>query len=99
MPEWVQWLTFALLSLLSMVTFRKGIYTKIRGDVAGFKEGLAGEYVVVEHDLAPGEQSRASFRGTDWTVVNAGDVRIAAGKRAIIVRSEGLTLHIRVEVD
>lgn len=99
MPEWAQWLTFALLSLLSMVTFRKSIYAKIRGDVAGFKEGLAGEYVVVKHDLAPGEQNRTSFRGSEWTVLNAGDVSIAAGERAIILRSEGLTLHIRVEVD
>ncbi len=99
MPEWGQWLTFAVLSLLSMVMFRKSIYAKIRGDVAGFKEGLAGEYVVVKHDLAPGEQSRASFRGSDWTVLNAGDVGIAAGERAIILRSESLTLYISVEAD
>ena len=99
MPEWAQWLTFAALSLLSMFTFRKSIYAKIRGDVAGFKEGLAGDYVLVKHDLAAGEQSRASFRGSEWTVLNAGDVGIAAGERAIILRSEGLTLHIRVEVD
>lgn len=99
MPEWGQWLTFAVLSLLSMVAFRKSIYTKIRGSVPGFKEGVAGEYVVVAQDIAPGEQSRASFRGSDWTVVNACDVGIAAGDRAIILRSEGLTLHVSVEAD
>lgn len=99
MPEWGQWLTFAVLSLLSMVMFRKAIYAKIRGNVAGFKEGVAGEYVVVKHDLAPGKQSRASFRGSEWTVLNAGDVSIAAGERAIILRSESLTLHISVEAD
>jgi membrane protein implicated in regulation of membrane protease activity len=93
-PEWVQWLTFATLSLLSMFTFRKAIYMKIRGGVPGFTEGVAGEHVLMPDDLGPGEQVRASFRGTDWTVVNSSEVSITAGTRAKIVRSEGLTLHV-----
>ncbi len=98
-PEWAQWLTFATLSLVSMFTFRKAIYVQMRGTVPGFKEGVAGEYLVVPDDLAPGKRTRASFRGTDWTVVNAGDVDLAAGARAKIVRSEGLTLHIIGDTD
>ena len=99
MPEWGQWLTFAALSLLSMLAFRRSIYTKIHGNVPGFKEGIAGEYVDVPNDLAPGEQSRLSFRGSDWTVVNAGAVGISGGERAIVLRSEGLTLHVSVDAD
>jgi len=93
-PEWAQWLTFAILSLVSMFTFRKAIYMKIRGGVPGFNEGVAGQHLLMPDDLGPGEQGRASFRGTDWTVVNSSDVSIAAGTRAKIVRSEGLTLHV-----
>ncbi len=36
-PEWVQWLAFAFLSLVSMFTFRRSLYQKIRGGVEGFK--------------------------------------------------------------
>jgi membrane protein implicated in regulation of membrane protease activity len=93
-PEWAQWLTFATLSLVSMFTFRKAIYMNIRGGVPGFNEGVAGQHLLVPDDLGPGEQGRASHRGTDWTVVNSSEVSIAAGTRAKIVRSEGLTLHV-----
>ena len=31
MPEWAQWTTFAVLSLISFFTFRKSLYDKIRG--------------------------------------------------------------------
>lgn len=97
MPEWAQWLTFAGLSLISMFTFRKSLYSKIRGNVPGFKEGVAGEYVVVPEDLDPRQQGRASFRGSDWTVVNDGSDRISAGTRVRVVRSEGLTLHVSAD--
>jgi len=99
MPEWAQWLTFAALSLLSMFTFRKSIYQKIHGNVPGFKEGVAGEYVNILTDLAPGAQSRVSFRGSDWTVVNSGDNTISGGARAKILHNEGLTLHISGDAD
>ena len=98
-PEWVQWLTFAALSLLSMFTFRKAIYMQIRGGAPGFNNGIAGEYLVVPDELAPGQQTRASFRGSDWTVVNAGEIVITAGERARIDKSKGLTLHVSSNSD
>jgi hypothetical protein len=97
MPEWVQWLTFAALSLISMFTFRKALYDRIRGNVPEFKEGVAGDYIVVPIVLEPGAHGRASHRGTDWTVVNSGSARIAAGTRVRVMRSEGLTLHVTAE--
>ena len=97
MPEWTQWLLFAALSLISMFTFRKSLYGKIRGNVPGFKAGVAGEYVVVPEDLNPGAQGRASLRGSDWTVVNDGSERIPGGTRVRVMRSEGLTLHVTAD--
>lgn len=94
MPEWVQWLVFAALSLVSMFTFRKSLYDKIRGDVPGFKEGVAGDFVQIDAELAPGIDSRTQFRGTDWTVLNVGSKTITAGTRAKIVKADGLTLHV-----
>jgi membrane protein implicated in regulation of membrane protease activity len=96
-PEWAQWLTFATLSLVSMFTFRKAIYTKIRGGVPGFKEGVTGQNLLIPNDLGPGEQGRASFRGSDWTVINSSEVAITAGTRTKILRSEGLKLHVSAD--
>jgi membrane protein implicated in regulation of membrane protease activity len=94
LPEWGEWLLFAALALVSMVTFRKALYDKIRGDVPGFRGGVAGDFVEVPVDLDAGQSTRAGFRGSTWTVVNDSRARIPGGQRARIVRSEGLTLYV-----
>lgn len=94
MPEWSQWLLFAVLSLISMFTFRKSLYGKIKGNVEGFKEGVAGDFLVMTEDLAAGAHGRTNFRGSGWAVVNDGTSPIAAGDRVRIRSSEGLTLHV-----
>ncbi len=97
MPEWAQWLAFAALSLISMFTFRKSLYDRIRGDVPGYREGADGDYVVVSEDLEPGEHGRASLRGSNWTIVNDGSNRISGGARTRVARSEGLTLYVNAD--
>ena len=42
LPLWAQWAAFGALSLISMFTFRAQLYEKIRGNVEGFRETLAG---------------------------------------------------------
>jgi len=94
MPEWAQWLLFSVLALVSMFTFRKSLYEKLRGGAPGFDEGMAGETLVVPSDLAAGGSLRASYRGSKWTVVNDGGAVIGGGERATILRREGLTLYV-----
>jgi len=97
MPEWGQWMAFAVLSLLSFFTFRKSLYEKIRGGAVGFNESLSGNTVNVPNELAPGAETRLDYRGTKWTVRNVGDSAIAAGGRATVVEVDGLTLRIEAE--
>ena len=97
MPEWAQWLIFAALSLISMFTFRRSFYERIRGGALGFKDGVDGDYIVIQQELAPRAQGRANFRGSDWTVVNESAEAIGAGTRAKITRSEGLTLYVSAD--
>jgi membrane protein implicated in regulation of membrane protease activity len=99
MPEWGEWLVFAALALISMVTFRHALYMKIRGNVPGFRAGMAGDFVELPEGLESGQSIRTSFRGSNWTVVNDGPEPIASGQRAPIVRSEGLTLYVSTAVD
>ncbi len=97
MPEWAQWMMFAVLSLISFFTFRKALYQKIHGGVVGFKESLAGNTVNVTSELAAGDEARIEFRGTKWTVRNVGSGAISAGSRARVVKADGLTLHVEAE--
>lgn len=96
-PEWGQWTLFAALSLISMFTFRKALYEKIRGGVEGFKDSLAGGSITIAEDVEPGSEARAQYRGSGWTIRNVGSKRIDAGSRAVIVKSEGLTLHVSAD--
>lgn len=96
-PEWAQWLTFAILALLFMFTFRKSLYEKIRGGVQGFRETISGDTIVITEDLAPGSDTRAEYRGTNWTIRNVGDQIILGGTRAVVKKVDGLTLHVNSE--
>ncbi len=97
MPEWAQWLTFAVLSLASMFTFRKSLYEKIRGGAVGFHASIPGNTVEIKEDLPPGKETRAEYRGTVWTMRNVGEAEITAGTRAEVVKVDGLTLHITAQ--
>lgn len=97
MPEWAQWTTFAVLSLVSFFTFRKSLYATIRGGATEFRDTISGDTVNIKEELAAGSESRAEYRGTKWTVRNTGANAISAGTRAKVVKVDGLTLHIEAE--
>ena len=97
MPEWAQWLAFAIMALTSFFTFRKSLYQKIHGGVVGYRENLAGESIIVNRDLAPGAEGRVEYRGTNWTARNVGSTPIASGARVVVVKADGLTLHVTAE--
>jgi len=97
MVLWLQWAVFGALSLISMFTFRRKLYMKIRGNVEGFRDTLAGESVDVKVDLTAGAETRLEYRGTKWTARNTGESTISAGSRAKVVKVDGLTLYIETE--
>lgn len=97
MPEWAQWLAFATLSLISFFTFRKSLYLKLHGGLAGYRDTLSGESIIIDQDLAAGAEARISYRGTKWTARNVGSGAIASGGRAVVVKADGLTLHVQAE--
>ena len=95
-PAWVQWLTFGLLSVAFIVTFRRRIWSRMAG-ASGASAPLIGETAVAQHDIAPGAQGQAELRGTVWTIRNVGDTALTDGARARVVDVEGLLLHVRGE--
>ena len=97
MPEWGQWMLFAIVALIFFVTFRKALYVKIRGGGEGYEQRYVGEIVKVAEEIAPGGRGRAEYRGSDWNVQNTGESPVAAGSHAKVVEVDGLTLKVEAE--
>jgi membrane protein implicated in regulation of membrane protease activity len=96
-PVWAEWLIFATLSLVFMVTFRKSLYEKLRRSGVQYKETLEGENISISAALEPGAEGRQEYRGTKWTVRNVGSQPLTRGMRAKVIKVDGLTLHVDVE--
>ncbi len=91
---WMQWVLFALLALASMLSFRKRLYEKLRGDAPGYDATLTGEYLQLDEDLAPGASCRITYRGSSWMVQNSSSNLIGKGVNTKIERVDGLTLMV-----
>jgi membrane protein implicated in regulation of membrane protease activity len=92
--DWLQWVAFTALAVVSMVGFRRRIYERMRRTLPHMKSGPAGEVVMLTALLPPGETCRVEFRGSSWNAINGGKSVIAAGARARIERVDGLTLVV-----
>jgi membrane protein implicated in regulation of membrane protease activity len=94
-PVWVQWLSFAALSGLLLVGFRRRIWGRIDREAADIDDGIVGESGTLSETIAPGAQGQAELRGAVWTVRNVGDVTLEAGVRVSTVELDGLVLLVR----
>ena len=57
LPAWGQWLLFAMLSIASMVAFRKKLFDKIRGGVERVSDSVVGETIALAQQLEAGDRS------------------------------------------
>jgi membrane protein implicated in regulation of membrane protease activity len=98
-PAWSQGLLFSLLSIASLLLFRKRLLEMFRPSES-LTEGMAdvvGGVVVLLEDLAPDALGKAEFRGTRWAARNAAQETLKSGQRCRIERIEGLTLFVKAE--
>ena len=95
--DWIQWLLFSILAIVSLLAFRRRVYERIRRTLPDIKLGPKGESVVLPTELPPGESCRLEFRGCSWNALNGGRSVIAAGESARIDRVEGLTLVVHAD--
>ncbi len=96
LPVWAQWLLFAVLSVASMVAFRRKLYDKIRGGVERVSDAVVGEIIVIAEQLEAGARCRTEYRGTSWTAINIGNESIPSGRNAVIEEMDGLTLRVKL---
>jgi inner membrane protein len=97
LPLWAEWIVFAGLSIVSMVFFRRRVYTALRPQVADRKDDLVDERIRMANDLAPNAECRIDHRGTTWNARNVGVAPIASGAMARVVGVDGITLRIEAE--
>ena len=97
LAPWLQWMMFAVLAVGSMVGFRRRIYERMRRKLPIMRSGPAGEAVILETPLLPGETCRIEYRGSSWSAINRGASVIPAGGCARIERVEGLTLVVHAD--
>lgn len=95
LPDWAQWLVFAALSIVAMLTFRRRLYDMVRNRSGHVQERLTlGDRIVVPVRLEPGQTCRVDYRGTSWSARNVGERPIEAGMEASIAQIEDLTLKV-----
>jgi hypothetical protein len=94
MPPWLQWLAFAVLSLVLMVLFRKRVYRLLRREVADLPNDMLREQVALPAGLPVDGSCRVELRGSTWTARNVGAAPIAPGGKARVVAVEGITLKV-----
>jgi membrane protein implicated in regulation of membrane protease activity len=96
LPEWAQWMLFAVLAVAAMLTIRRQLYEKLRHRVTSTVDTDVAQRVKIPEELAPGKSTRVEYRGTGWTVLNIGDRLIPAGQEVRIEAVDGLTLRVRL---
>ena len=97
LAEWLQWALFAVLAIVSMVTFRDRLYHRFIHIMPKVETGPAGGVITLPVSLGAGESCQAEYGGTFWTVRNDSDTAIPSGSRARIARVQDLTLLVRPE--
>ena len=98
MPTWVEWALFTVLAILTVTTFRRAIYDRLRQDAPSpVRHGPAGDVLTLPSRLAPGDSCQVEYRGSFWTATNGSTEAVEAGSRVRITRVHGLALIVHAD--
>ena len=94
--DWLQWALFAVLSIVSMVTFRSRVYQRFHRAMPQVDTGpRTGGLITLQVSLGAGESCQTEYSGTYWTVRNDSDKPIPSGGRARVTGVQDLTLLVK----
>ena len=96
-PIWLQLLLFSVLSVGSLLLFRKPVLRMLSPDAAAEVDSLVGETAIPMEDIAPGAVGRAELRGTVWSARNSSTTLLTRGQRCRVTRVERLLIHLEPE--
>ena len=94
--SWVQFLLFSIVSIASLVLFRRMLTDRLNFDEPGTKiHTLEGESGTALEDIPANGTGKVEVRGSGWNAVNEGDAPIEKGQACLVERVEGVTLRVR----
>jgi membrane protein implicated in regulation of membrane protease activity len=98
-PIWFQLLLFSILSVGSLLFFRRPFmrWLNLDAPVPGDLDSPVGETAIPLADIAPGAVGRAELRGTVWTARNSSGIVLPRGQRCVVVRVDRLTIFLEPE--
>jgi inner membrane protein len=97
--EWLQWLLFSGIAILSLLVFRGPLlaWIKAHDKKTPTVDSMVGESAMLLEDVAPSGTGKVELHGTTWTAHNAGLALLKKGQRCKVERIEGLALWITAE--
>jgi membrane protein implicated in regulation of membrane protease activity len=97
-PVWFQFLLFSVLSVVSLMLFRKPILHWLEADKPGADvDSLVGDTAIPLEPIGVGAVGRAELRGTVWTARNADTQPLAQGQRCTVFAVDRLMIVIKAE--
>jgi hypothetical protein len=97
-PLSTQVLTFSLVSIVSLLLFRKPLMRTFGLDKAvPSRDEIVRETALPMEDIAPGQTGKAELRGTTWNARNHGKAVLTKGQRCRVAKVDGLTLWLESE--
>jgi len=95
--DWLQWLLFSVLSIVTLVLFRRPIMLRLAPAGTDRVDNLVGETAIAAEDIPSGGVGKAEMRGTVWSARNDGPTPLRKDTRCRVQRVDGLMLWLRAE--
>jgi inner membrane protein len=97
-PLWFQGVLFAVLSVFSVLSFRRRLLQKMGAvDKGPEVDSLVGQTAFAVDRIQASAFGKAELRGSAWNARNIGDEAVQAKQRCRVEKVDGLTLWIRGE--
>jgi membrane protein implicated in regulation of membrane protease activity len=95
--DWLQWLLFSVLSIVTLVLLRRPIMMRLAPTGTDRVDNLVGETAIATEDIPSGGVGKAEMRGTVWSARNDGPTPLRKDSRCRVERVDGLMLWVRAE--
>lgn len=97
-PAWLQWLLFSVVSVTSLLLFRRRLVESVRSPLGrDDTDSLVGTIALTLEDLAVGAIGKVETRGATWNARNVGSQPLARRQRCRVERLDGLMLQVSAE--
>jgi len=94
-----QWLSFAILAIVSLLFFRAKVYRYFRHAEREVGHSLKGEQFTLPVECQAHSSISVEVKGAYWPVRHKGAASLSAGTQVRVVEMEGLTLLVEAVTD